>query len=101
MSRLRIVPANRVVNALVSKLEPGQILTNARVTAIEQDAAGVRLRVLVGDCRYVEVTGYPGTPALVPLRPPIFILGTRRMTRSEPGTTDLPSAVSVQRMIWL
>ncbi len=28
------------VNALASKLEPSQILTNARVTAIEQDAAG-------------------------------------------------------------
>ena len=33
--------------------------------------------------------------------PPIFALGTRRITRSEFGSTDLPSAVSVQRLIWL
>src|SRR6185503_15630675 len=45
------------VNALVAKLAPDQVLTNARVTAIEQDAAGVRLRALVGDSRYVELTG--------------------------------------------
>jgi monoamine oxidase len=45
------------VQALVGKLDPKQILTNARVTAIEQDDAGVRLRVLVGDSRYVEIAG--------------------------------------------
>ncbi|HET9768073.1 MAG TPA: NAD(P)/FAD-dependent oxidoreductase [Thermoanaerobaculia bacterium] len=43
--------------ALASRLDPGQILTNARVTAVEQDAAGVKLRVLLQDSRYVEVTG--------------------------------------------
>ncbi len=43
--------------ALASRLDPSQILTNARVTAVEQDAAGVKLRVLLHDSRYVEVTG--------------------------------------------
>jgi monoamine oxidase len=48
---------SRFVEALAAHLEPGQVVTEARVTAIEQDAAGVRLRVLVEDERYVEVTG--------------------------------------------
>ena len=33
--------------------------------------------------------------------PEILALGTRRITRSEPGTTAVPSAVSVKRLIWL
>jgi monoamine oxidase len=43
--------------ALAARLGADQIVTNARVTAIEQDAAGVKLRVLLNDSRYVEVTG--------------------------------------------
>jgi monoamine oxidase len=43
--------------ALASRLDPSQIVTNARVTAVEQDASGVKLRVLLQDSRYVEVTG--------------------------------------------
>ena len=43
--------------ALASRLAPDQILTNARVTAIEQDASGVKLRVLLQESRFVEITG--------------------------------------------
>jgi monoamine oxidase len=43
--------------ALASRLAPSQILTNARVTAVEQSASGVKLRVLLQESRYVEVSG--------------------------------------------
>jgi monoamine oxidase len=48
---------SRFVEKLASKLAPDRIVTQARVTAIEHDEAGVRLRVLLEDRRYVEVTG--------------------------------------------
>jgi monoamine oxidase len=43
--------------ALASRLSPEQIMTQARVTAIEQTDAGVKLRILEKECRYIEVTG--------------------------------------------
>jgi monoamine oxidase len=43
--------------ALASHLGRDQILTSARVTAVEQSETGVKLRVLLNDSRYVEVTG--------------------------------------------
>ena len=43
-----------------------------------------------------------GPPVAKPAgEPEILALGTRRITRSEPGTTAVPSAVSVKRLIWL
>jgi monoamine oxidase len=47
----------RFVEALASHLPRDHLITSARVTAIEQDDRGVRLRVLMADSRYVEVTG--------------------------------------------
>ena len=43
--------------ALASRLDPGQIVTSARVTEVAQDGAGVKVRALLEDRRYVEVTG--------------------------------------------
>ena len=34
-------------------------------------------------------------------RAKILTFGTRRITRSEPGMTAVPSAVNVKRLIWL
>src|SRR6478752_3470293 len=45
-----------------------------------------------------ESVGPPGKPDG---EPPILFLGTRRITRSESGTTALPSAFKVKRLIWL
>lgn len=79
------------VNALASKLEPGQILTNARVTAIEQDAAGVRLRVLVGDSRYVEISG-----KMAVVTAPVSHLG--RIQYSPPLSEGKQKAIETTRM---
>ncbi len=79
------------VNALASKLEPNQILTNARVTAIEQDATGVRLRVLVGDHRYVEVTG-----KMAVVTAPVSHLG--RIQYSPPLSEAKRKAIETTRM---
>ncbi|HEV8238350.1 MAG TPA: NAD(P)/FAD-dependent oxidoreductase [Thermoanaerobaculia bacterium] len=43
--------------ALARRLDPGQIVTDARVTAVEQDAGRVKVRALLNDARYVEITG--------------------------------------------
>src|SRR6185503_2744071 len=43
--------------ALASRLDPEQIVTSARVTEIAQEDAGVKVRALLEDRRYVEVTG--------------------------------------------
>jgi hypothetical protein len=45
-----------------------------------------------------ESVGPPGKPDG---EPEIFAFGTRRITRSEPGSTAVPAAVSVKRLIWL
>lgn len=47
----------RFVEALCARLSPEQVMTQARVTAIEQTASGVKLRVLEKDRRYLDVTG--------------------------------------------
>ncbi len=47
----------RFTEALASRLSPDQIMTQARVTAIEQTATGVKLRVLEKERQYLEVTG--------------------------------------------
>lgn len=44
------------VEALVAKLDPGQIRTQTRATAVEQTASGVTLRALEREREYVEVT---------------------------------------------
>ena len=44
---------SRFVEALVARLDPGQIRTEVRVTAIEQNASGVTLRALERERRYV------------------------------------------------
>lgn len=45
------------IEALASHLRPEQLLTQARVTAIEQTDSGVKLRVLEKDARYLELQG--------------------------------------------
>ena len=47
----------RFIEALAAPLKPDQVMTQARVTAIEQTDTGVKLRVLVKDSRYIDVTG--------------------------------------------
>ncbi|SEL04938.1 monoamine oxidase [Stigmatella aurantiaca] len=47
----------RFTEALVSRLAPDQIITQARVTAIEQTETGVKLRILEKERQYIEVTG--------------------------------------------
>lgn len=44
------------VAALAAKLDPGQIRTQTRVTAIEQTASGVTLRALERERQYVDAT---------------------------------------------
>lgn len=55
--------------ALAAKLQPNQILTSARVSAIEQDASGVKVRLLWQDREYAEVTG-----KMVVVTPPVNLL---------------------------
>ena len=62
-------------DALASHLARSQILTNARVTAIEQDAGGVQLRVLVDESRYVEIRG-----KMVVVTAPVSHLGRIQFT---------------------
>ncbi|MFY0568641.1 FAD-dependent oxidoreductase [Archangium lansingense] len=47
----------RFTEALTARLKPDQMMTQARVTAIDQTATGVKLRVLVKEREYIEVTG--------------------------------------------
>ncbi|HYO71271.1 MAG TPA: FAD-dependent oxidoreductase [Archangium sp.] len=47
----------RFTEALAARLSPDQIMTQGRVTAIEQTATGVKLRVLEKERQYIEVTG--------------------------------------------
>lgn len=47
----------RFTEALTARLSPDQIMTEGRVTAIEQTATGVKLRVLQKERQYIEVTG--------------------------------------------
>lgn len=47
---------SRFVEALVARLEPGQIRTQTRVTAVEQTATGVTLRALERERQYVDAT---------------------------------------------
>jgi monoamine oxidase len=47
----------RFIEALAAHLRPNQIMTNARVTAIEQTDSGVMLRVLENDSRYLVIQG--------------------------------------------
>ncbi len=60
----------KFTSALAAKLEPNQILTSARVSAIEQDAAGVKVRLLWQDREYAEVTG-----KMVVVTAPVNLLG--------------------------
>ena len=48
---------SRFTAALAAQLQPNQILTQARVSAIEQNADGVKLRLLWQDRDYAEVKG--------------------------------------------
>ncbi|HYO59343.1 flavin monoamine oxidase family protein [Archangium sp.] len=45
------------IEALAARLRPEQLMTHARVTAIEQTDSGVKLRVLEKDSRYIEIEG--------------------------------------------
>lgn len=47
---------SRFAEALAARLDPGQIRTNARVTAIEQSAAGVTLRALERERQYFDAS---------------------------------------------
>jgi monoamine oxidase len=81
----------RFVNALASKLAPDQILTNARVTAVSQDAAGVQLRVLVDDSRYVVVSG-----RIAVITAPVSHIG--RIQFSPPLSPEKRRAIETTRM---
>lgn len=47
----------KFTQALVAKLQPNQLLPNARVTAIEQDDKGVKVRLLWQERDYAEIRG--------------------------------------------
>lgn len=77
--------------ALARRLDPSQIVTGARVTAIEQDGAGVKVRALLDDARYVEVTG-----RMVVVTTPISQIGRLQFTPAlEPGKRR---AIDTERM---
>ena len=42
-----------------------------------------------------------GPPGKITGLPAILTFGTRRITRSEPATTAVPSSLTVKRLIWL
>lgn len=61
---------SKFTGALAAQLRPDQILTNARVSAIEQNATGVKVRLLWQDRDYAEVKG-----KMVVVTPPVNQLG--------------------------
>jgi monoamine oxidase len=61
---------SKFTGALAAQLKPDQIVTNARVSAIEQDAGGVKVRVLWQDRDYAELKG-----KMVVVTAPISTLG--------------------------
>jgi len=77
--------------ALARRLDASQIVTNARVTAVEQDGAGVKVRALLDDARYVEVTG-----RMAVVTTPISQIGRIQFTPAlEPGKRR---AIDTERM---
>lgn len=79
------------VEALASHLAPAQVITEARVTAIERAGDGVRLRVLLADRRYVEVTGRMAVVTV-----PVSHLG--RIQFTPPLPDDVQEAIRTTRM---
>ncbi|HEX5754667.1 MAG TPA: FAD-dependent oxidoreductase [Archangium sp.] len=79
------------VETLAARLEPSQFMLNARVTAIEQSDAGVKLRVLENDRQYIDVTG-----RLVAVTVPVHHLGRIQFTPSLDAETW--KAINTTRM---
>ncbi|MFY0574925.1 FAD-dependent oxidoreductase [Cystobacter fuscus] len=55
---------------LTAHLRPGQLMTQARVTAIEQTDSGVKVRVLQDDRQFLDITG-----RMVVVTVPVNVLG--------------------------
>lgn len=66
---------SKFTGALAAKLQPDQILTSARVSAIEQDASGVKVRLLWQERDYAEVRG-----KIVVVTAPVNLLGRIQYT---------------------
>lgn len=79
------------VKALVSRLEPGSIRTETRVTAIEQTESGVTVRALERERQYVEADC-----RLAAVTVPVSHLG--RIQYSPPLADDVWRAIETTRM---
>lgn len=78
-------------SALAARLDQGRIVTNARVTAVQQDATGVTLRVLDHDSHYFEVRGQVAVVTV-----PISQIG--RIQFTPPLEPDKRRAIDTERM---
>ncbi len=81
----------RFTEALVAHLRPDQFMTQARVTAIEQTASGVKLRVLQEDRQFLDVTG-----RMVVVTVPVHLLG--RIQFSPPLSREKWRAIQTTRL---
>lgn len=79
------------VAALVSRLEPGQVRTEVRITAVEETASGVTLRALERERQYVDVDC-----GLVAVTVPVGHLG--RIQFSPPLPPAAWQAIATTRM---
>ncbi|WP_257459468.1 flavin monoamine oxidase family protein [Archangium lipolyticum] len=81
----------RFTEALAARLRSGQLMTQARVTAIEQSDSGVRLRVLQDDRRFIDITG-----RMVVVTVPVHHLG--RIQFLPPLSREKWQAIQTTRM---
>lgn len=82
---------SKFTGALAAQLKPDQILTNARVSAIEQDASGVKVRLLWQERDYAELRG-----KMVVVTAPVSHLG--RIQYSPPLSAEKWQAINTTRM---